>query len=266
MSLLFRFVIADWYNGVSVQGAGEGEAGVSDKAWGTPRENDHNGRHELHDVNAPPTARRAGLNLILIKSNKSADEWFLPGPGPVGPIPVAPLAPGPLGRVSAELSRTVSFSDFATREMQLKRDQRELSEKLVSTSVYAAFWLMTRWKKDWPRHGTRVLISFSFAVVVYLQALIKSPAPSLSLSLSSPSVFTFSPFRINSYFVLLITSMAPLFGLENKPSFFEYGQEFKPRSRKNEIVKFGGIVKKKTWGKVSLHGFSTIREYHGSLL
>lgn len=186
MSLLFRFVIADWYNGVSVQGTGEGEAGVSDKAWGTPRENDHNGRHELHDVNAPPTARRAGLNLILIKSNKSADEWFLPGPGPVGPIPVAPLAPGPLGRVSAELSRTVSFSDFATREMQLKRDQRELSEKLVSTSVYAAFWLMTRWKKDWPRHGTRVLISFSFAVVVYLQALIKSPAPSLSLSLRRP--------------------------------------------------------------------------------
>lgn len=59
--------------------------------------------------------------------------------GPVGPIPVAlfPLALGPLGRVSAELSRTVSFSDFATREMQLKRDQRELSEKLVSTSVYA---------------------------------------------------------------------------------------------------------------------------------
>lgn len=59
--------------------------------------------------------------------------------GPVGPIPVAlsPLALGSLGRVSAELSRTVSFSDFATREMQLKRDQRELSEKLVSTSVYA---------------------------------------------------------------------------------------------------------------------------------
>lgn len=51
-----------------------GQAGFSDKAWGTPRENDHNGRHELHDVNAPPTARRAGLNLILIKSNKSADE------------------------------------------------------------------------------------------------------------------------------------------------------------------------------------------------
>lgn len=50
---------------------------------------------------------------------------------------VALLAPGLLGRVSAELSRTVSFSDFATREMQLKRDQRERAEKLVSTSVYA---------------------------------------------------------------------------------------------------------------------------------
>lgn len=37
-------------------------------------QNDHNGRHELHDVNAPPTARRPGLNLILIKSNKSTGE------------------------------------------------------------------------------------------------------------------------------------------------------------------------------------------------
>lgn len=52
----------------------EGEEAFVIKRGATPRENDHNGRHELHDVNAPPTARRAGLNLILIKSNKSADE------------------------------------------------------------------------------------------------------------------------------------------------------------------------------------------------
>lgn len=48
-----------------------------------------------------------------------------------GPIP-AVVGPG-AARVSAELSRTVSFSDLATREMQLKRDR---SEERVS-SLYA---------------------------------------------------------------------------------------------------------------------------------
>lgn len=52
---------------------------------------------------------------------------------------VALLAPGPLGRVSAELSRTVSFSDFATREMQLKRDQRERRNSSLRPCTRAAF-------------------------------------------------------------------------------------------------------------------------------
>lgn len=51
---------------------------ILDNAWARRGRNDHNGRHELHDVNAPPTARRPGLNLILIKSNKSAGESSRP--------------------------------------------------------------------------------------------------------------------------------------------------------------------------------------------
>ena len=185
-----------------------GQAGFSDKAWGTPRENDHNGRHELHDVNAPPTARRAGLNLILIKSNKSADEWFLPGPGPVRSysrrsfpfLPPSPRPRAPWARFCRIKSDSIFFWLRHERNAIKARSERALGETRLLYACARRFWLMTRWKKDWPRHGTRVLISFSFAVVVYLQALIKSPAPPLSLSLSSPSVFTFSP-----YFVLTLT-------------------------------------------------------------
>ena len=78
----------------------------------------------------PPTARRSGLNLILIKSNKYIDERIISarrerrrGAAVLfrgGPVSLS-LVVG-LRCTCAELSQTVSFSDFSTREMQLKAD------------------------------------------------------------------------------------------------------------------------------------------------
>lgn len=116
-----------------------GQAGFSDKAWGTPRENDHNGRHELHDVNAPPTARRAGLNLILIKSNKSADEWFLPGPGQsvLFPSLFPPRSRAPWARFCRIKSDSIFFWLRHERNAIKARSERALGETRLYVRVRA---------------------------------------------------------------------------------------------------------------------------------